>query len=313
MSGDDALLPAAVARIVEHVFCPPAGREVVIVHDWEKRALADALADALEARGNPVSRFFIPKEMAPSREALAELFQREDVGLMMLASQRMWSSLGLHARLEMRERRPSLRCACEPVFFDAAIPLKNLVRLYAADPEETRAFLAEVQARLPDHAPVRITAPAGTDLRFVARAWQIWGWELMTPPVEASVDGVIVADAGVFFSQVTAPITLHIEAGRLVDLHCADEEDPVFQQYVRWMQDARNDDPANWQLAEVGIGGNPNAQFSDVLMEIEAVQHTCHFCFGDNTMFIGAGGQNATDWHGGTVIVDLPSYGMGTE
>lgn len=58
-----------------------------------------------------------------------------------------------------------------------------------------------------------------------------------------------------------------------------------------------------WQLAEVGIGGCEGARLSGIIMEDEAVRGTCHFCFGDNSRYDGA---NASDWHGGTVVVARP-------
>jgi leucyl aminopeptidase (aminopeptidase T) len=130
----------------------------------------------------------------------------------------------------------------------------------------------------------------------------------LTCPVEDTINGIIVADAGVFFSRVEAPIRLEVRNGYLVDVQCNKEGDAIFRQYVKWMCDAFSAGPNNWQLAEVGIGGNPNAQFSDIVMELESVQHTCHFCFGDNTVFEGGGGTNHTAWHGGTVIINSPNY-----
>jgi len=32
---------------------------------------------------------------------------------------------------------------------------------------------------------------------------------------------------------------------------------------------------------------------------------TGHFCFGDNSRY---GGANASDWHGGTVVVRAPAF-----
>ena len=297
-----------VSGILDHYFRPPPGREVVIVCDSEKSRLAQALVAGLELRRCPARVMLIGANPQSSAQTLREVLDNDHVGLMVLASPQMWKELALADRLEFRERWPSIRARASPVFFDAVTPLPNMLRLYSADPDDSRQFLASLQQQLSNDFPVRIVAPGGTDLKFVARRWEIWGWELLTYPVEETVSGTIVADAGVFFSKVRAPIRLHVRHGKLINMECADPNDPVFQQYARWMNEAHDADPRNWQLAEVGIGGNANARITDVLMETEVVRGTCHFCFGDNSMF---GGQHKTTWHGGTVVIHNPRLEVG--
>ena len=72
--------------------------------------------------------------------------------------------------------------------------------------------------RLPDGARLRVTAPGGTDLGLTARTWLAHPWELLTAPIEESIEGRIVADARVFFSRVRAPITMEIARGRITRL-----------------------------------------------------------------------------------------------
>jgi leucyl aminopeptidase (aminopeptidase T) len=72
------------------------------------------------------------------------------------------------------------------------------------------------------------------------------------------------------------------------------------------MMEAMESDLLNAQLCEVGLGANPGARLSPVVMESEAVQGTLHVCFGDNARFEGMGGMNPTDWHGGTVVLKAP-------
>ena len=200
-----------------------------------------------------------------------------------------------------------LRCHCAPVFFDAAIPFRNMLRLYSADPAETRAFLTEVKKGLPDQTSVRILAAGGTDLRLALRRWQISAWELTAYPVAGSAEGIIVADAGVSFAYADTPIELHIERGRVINISCADHNNEVYKTYLAMMEEARARDVANWQLAKVGIGGNPNARITDVAMETMSVQRTVHFCFGNGAVFTGDD-ENVADWHGGAVVVNYPEY-----
>ena len=298
-----------VGNILQHYFRAPAGREIVIVCDREKVQLAQTLVKELESRGSPGRVMLIGEDLSSFAKPLDDLRADDGVGLIVLASPRMWKGLGLAERFELRDRWPSIRSKCSPVFFDAVTPLPNMLRLYSADPEDNHRFLANVQQQLPSNTPVRIVAPGGTDISFLPRSWEIWGWEVLTYPVENSANGTIVADAGVFFAKVKTPIKLHIRDGKLVRIETPDAHDEVFQTYIKWMTQAREADPGNWQLAEVGIGGNAHARITDVLMESEVVRGTCHFCFGDNSMF---GGGHKTPWHGGTVVVDGPQLRVGT-
>jgi leucyl aminopeptidase (aminopeptidase T) len=301
-------LQSVVENITDYYFCPPPGKPVVVACAPEKIDLARALAADLERLGHPTIVPILEGETDALRQALDRLLADETIALAVLASHRVWADLELHKKLTFRNRQPSLVGKPDPLFFDAVTPLESLVRLYGADPEAIQTFLQGLKRNLQDHTPTRLTTPAGTDIQFTPRQWQPWGWELMTCPIEQSVQGVIVVDAGVFFGRVTQPIELSIENGKLSGMRCADPNDVVFSQYRQWMMEALEENPANAQAAEVGIGANPGAQISDVVMESEAVQGTVHICFGDNAIFEGMGGKNRTAWHGGTVILNSPRF-----
>jgi len=298
----------AVANILDHYLKPPAGREIVIVHDQEKTLLAQHLAAGLAERGCRSWDFIVGDNLGSSISAFREVLQDEGVGLIVLASPRMLRGLKLYEKMALVDNSPSLECACSPVFFDTVIPLENLVRLYAEDPAETENFLAALHRKLPEETSIRVRAPGGTDLEFVSREWKTWPWEIATYPLEESVNGTIVVDGAVFFAEIANPIHLQIREGKLVEIECHQADDKVCNRYVREMNKVIESDPLNWQLAEVGIGGNGQARLCNVLMESESVRGTCHFCFGDSA---GFGGKNQTSWHGGTVIVNRPTFSFG--
>lgn len=301
-------LDQAAQYIARHYFSPPAGKPVVVACDAEKLVLGRALVAELEAAGNPAIVAVLEGETPALRQALARLLDDDSIALAVLASHRMWADLGLNKRLTFRQRQPSLQGRPDPLFFDAVTPLESLVRLYSVDPQDIQVFLDGLQWNLRDLADLRLTTPAGTDLLFTARQWQPWGWEMMTCPIESSVHGRIVVDAGVFFGRISQPFELTIDMGKLTATHCPDPEDPIFRQYRQWMMEAMEIHPGNAQVAEIGLGANPGAQISEVVMESEAVQGTIHVCFGDNAIYEGMGGQNATGWHGGTVILYDPRF-----
>jgi len=293
----------AAQNIARHYFHPPPGKPVVIACDEEKIALARAVAVVLEADGHPTILPILDGEVLAQRRALTLLLEEDSIALAVFASFRMWKDLALSERITQREHQPSLRGRPEPLFFDAVIPLESLLRLYSADPKSIHSFQSGLQSNLVNNTSVHLTTPAGVDLRFLARTWQPWGWELMTCPVEGSIHGRIVVDGAVLFGRTHQPIELIITNGKLSAMDCPDRNDEVFQGYRQWMMEVMEENPANAQLCEVGLGANPNAQLSDVLMETEAVQGVAYFCFGDNASFEGMGGANRTGWHGGTATV----------
>lgn len=303
---NEGLLERAVANILDHHLMAPAGRRVVIVCDKAKWPLAEALARGLDERGRKPALLRLEARAEGGRALLDDLFAEAGVGLIVLASPRMWRELELATRLVVTAGGPTLRVACAPIFLDMVMPLESVLRVYGSDYADNVAYAASLRAQLVGDASYRLTAAGGTDLTFRARDWQAGAQEiceLHTSPVEDSVQGRIVADGSVFFARITAPIALEIRAGRLVATHCADERDATYRAYVKEMRKRMAADAANGQLAEVGLGVNAGARLSGCIMEDEAVRGTCHFCFGDNARY---GGRNTSDWHGGTVVVRAP-------
>jgi len=301
-------LQTTAQNIAQYYFRPPMGKPVAVASDPDKLELARALVTVLEDLGNPTILPVLEGDIPAMRQGLERLLDDEEIALAIFASHFMWAELGLNERFTMRNRLPSLVGLANPIFFDAVTPLDSLLRLYGADPQAIYDFIEGLRRNLDDHAFTRLTTPAGTDLRFTARNWEPWGWEMMTCPVEDSINGTLVVDAGVFFGTVNQPIELTIEGGKLTAMRALDRDDEVFRQYRQWMMETMEENAANAQLAEVGIGANPGAQISGVVMESESVQGTVHVCFGDNRMFAGMGGSNASNWHGGTVIMKAPRF-----
>ncbi|MHB0876751.1 MAG: hypothetical protein ACYC5O_12000 [Anaerolineae bacterium] len=311
MTPEDTAMDAAIANIIDFHLRPRAGQEVAVLYDDEKAPLAEGIAAGLAARGCAPWLVRVPDDVDDVGPIVAPLFARADVGLVALISRRMWLDLGFARYFAMVDGQPSLLAKCHPIFADWLLPLDGVLRLCGSNAAADAAYLRALAAALPARAPIHLTAPGGTDLRFVSRTWHISEWtEVLTAPVEDSVCGRIVADTSVFFARVAAPIVLTVDAGRIIAIEPTDETDATGATYVDMMQRELERDPAGcrtrhprWQLAEVGIGGCAGARLSGIIMEDEAVRGTCHFCFGDNARY---GGANACDWHGGTVVVARP-------
>lgn len=297
-------MQAAIANIIDYHLRPEAGRPVVVLCDGEKRSLAQDIAGALAARGNTACLALVPPDATDIEAVAGPLFECADVGLVVLISPHMWGDLGLSRRFAMFDGQPTLLVSCSPVFTDWVLPEDNALRLFGSDVEADAAYLRALAGSLPTSTRIHLTAPGGTDLTFVSRDWRISEWtEMLTSPVEDTIEGTIVADTSVFFARLSAPVSLTIHQGRITAIDCAAAGDPTCGTYRRMMQRELERGAERWQLAEVGIGGCEGARLSGIIMEDEAVRGTCHFCFGDNARY---GGANPSDWHGGTVVVARP-------
>jgi len=178
-------------------------------------------------------------------------------------------------------------------------PRDSLQRILSAPLQEDIAERDRLLALLPSHRRMRIRTQRGTDLTFQSRSWIPLDFEVCTAPVEESVNGRIVVDGALFFQKIHGEIILTIRQGRLTDV----SGDPESVELYRSMTQKSFADPRNRQLAEIGFGFCQGAQISDCFMEAEAVRSSCHFCFGNNVCY---GGENASDFHGNSVLIREP-------
>ena len=150
---------------------------------------------------------------------------------------------------------------------------------------------------------VHVTTPDGTDIRFSVdgRKWvadtglihnkgdfgNLPGGELFVPPVEGTADGIIVvtgALAGIGILKKPVKITVKKGLGRAIT------GGPQARTFAKMLgaAAAKLDQPNNaYNIAEFGIGLNPNAKLIGNPLEDEKVIGTIHLALGDNSTFGG--------------------------
>lgn len=184
-------------------------------------------------------------------------------------------------------------------------PTDSIVRIFSVDPECHTAEKNRLLSVLLADSKYRITTPLGTDLVFRARTWLPLDFEVCTAPLEDSVSGEIVIDGALFFKKTDSKLRFIIERGKLTKMTAFDQAGEAdLREYIAM---TKNDmeDPVNCQLAEIGIGFCGGAEITDCFMEAEAVKGTCHFCFGNNICY---GGNNASEFHGASVLIKDPNF-----
>ncbi len=139
---------------------------------------------------------------------------------------------------------------------------------------------------------VRITSPAGTDLRATVAGREPMAWltgicrnpgevsalpggEVSLPPIEGSSEGIVVwervaSDLG----ALDAPIRISIRGGRAVGIEGGASADRL-RAIVGSVADADN-------IGEIGIGLNPAARIGDEITEAKKAFGTVHIALGDS-------------------------------
>jgi leucyl aminopeptidase (aminopeptidase T) len=110
--------------------------------------------------------------------------------------------------------------------------------------------------------------------------------------LEGSAEGILVAPAG-WYPFLEEDMVFHLEQGEVVELTGGGTVGDRFRELLR----LEEDDPicrARRNLAELGIGTNPNAHKPDNVLEAEKIKGTVHIAIGDN---IHMGGTIEADLH----------------
>jgi len=146
---------------------------------------------------------------------------------------------------------------------------------------------------------IEITSPSGTELKLSVknRKWHDkdhgiynkpgeWGnlpaGEVGVAPVEGTANGTAVIDASMGgIGKLERPIKATIKDGFAVEFKGGEEA-----KKLKIMLDSIKSKKA-FNIAELGIGTNPKARISGIVLEDEKVLGTCHIAFGNNAALGG--------------------------
>ncbi len=163
-----------------------------------------------------------------------------------------------------------------------------LVTDFAAQADVCRRIGAAFDAG----AQVRLTSPKGTDLRFSIEGRRanvltnipdpgqlapVPDIEVNVVPVTGSAEGRLVADASVPYLGIGVldePITCTVEGGMITRMDGGPQADVLREDLLS------HDDPLCFNVAELGVGLNPNARLTGVMLDDEGVLGTIHIGVG---------------------------------
>jgi leucyl aminopeptidase (aminopeptidase T) len=103
-------------------------------------------------------------------------------------------------------------------------------------------------------------------------------------PLEGSTEGIIVVDGSVPYPRlgvINDPIRITVEKGKITRIE-GEEQARIFRQVLNDFND-----PLIYNIAELGIGLNPQSTITGSMMEDEGTYGTCHIGIGNNIDFEG--------------------------
>ena len=192
-----------------------------------------------------------------------------------------------------------------PASYVSVLPLDSTYRVYSSNKLRDDNIKRSLLSTLKASTNYKITTENGTELHFTSRKWIDLGNEVLTAPIEESVDGVIAVDGALFFQKIDTTIDFHIRMGRIEKIEARHKEYSGLVSLYNQMTSNDFKTEKNKQLAEIGIGCNTGAIISNCFMESEMVYGTCHFCFGNNDCY---GGKNKSVFHGASILIKGPHF-----
>ena len=157
---------------------------------------------------------------------------------------------------------------------------------------------------------MEVTSTAGTNATFSLRGREPkWDLEIGTGemgnlpagevwwgPVEDSMNGTLVIDGSIGdMKKIYPPLKVEVKSGRVVGMECEDTSLPELLEPLLHVDEQAD------LLGELGIGLNPDARITGLLLEDEKALHTMHFAFGFNTDM--PGGKNTSSTHRDFIIM----------
>jgi leucyl aminopeptidase (aminopeptidase T) len=268
----------------------------LVVHNPDLAPIAAALAEAARASAASVRTLEFPATTRNGEEPPPDVAAAlSEASAIALVTQYSLS----HTRARLEATRRGARVASLPgineEMFGRTIPIDYgyLERLGRA-----------LAAQLTEAELCRITAPGGTDVELSLRGREgrsddgdlrvpgafgnMPAGEAYIAPFEHEGEGTIVFDGSLAsWGLLDGPLTVSFAAGRAVTI-----EGGAAAAWLAETLDAGGE--SGRVIAELGIGTNPGATITGLILEDEKVEGTIHLAFGTNT---GIGGENESSVH----------------
>lgn len=289
-------LEAAARTALETCLTVKAGETVLVITDEPTREIGAAMWRVAKAMNTEAMLVEIIPRQRNGEEPPAP------VAAMMAAS-----SVVLCPTSKSLTHTAARREACAHGARLATLPgitADMMIRCLNADYNAIAERSRRLAAVLESGNEVRVTSPAGTDIRLwrgdrkaipntglyhnAGEGGNLPAGETYFAPLEGSAQGVVVFEAAVAgIGKIKKPIRLVVQNGLAVEITGGAEAQKLNDIINPLGAPGRN-------IAELGIGTNDQAKITGVILEDEKVMGTVHLALGDN---LSMGGTVAVPSH----------------
>jgi leucyl aminopeptidase (aminopeptidase T) len=273
--------------IVETCAGVKAGESVLIITDTNMVEIAEVLAMAVKERdAEPILAVMIPRkghgEEPPA--CLAEAMKKADVILTPV------STSITHTRA-MKEAAAAGSRAIVMTAFTEDLLVRGGIQ---ADFRKQKPICLEVARRFKEAKSAKLTTPAGTSLsmgkegrRGNALYCLVERGEFSTvptieanfSPLEGTAEGILVSDASIPYLGIGVlkePVKCSVRKGLIVGIEGG------YQAEILKKDLESRKDPNSYNIAELGVGLNPESRMSGVMLDDEGVLGSVHIGIGSN-------------------------------
>ncbi len=277
---------------------------VLIVTDDNKLAIGESLYDETKAMGAEAMLMVMKPRKVSGEEpplAIAEAMKTADVIICPTTSSLTHTNAKINA-VKAGARFASMPGITEEMFMEGAI---------TADYNEVERLTLEFTELLSNAKEAKIIKdgysltmnlegrkgiPSTGIYKNSGEAGNLPSGEAYIAPVEGTSEGEIIIDGSmVGMGILEEPVYIKVKDGKIIELKGKNTEK------VNILLENDN----NSSLGELGIGTNPAARLTGVILEDEKIYGTVHIAFGTNTSF---GGTIKADCHIDGVILKPTLY-----
>jgi hypothetical protein len=278
------------------------GETALIVHDSYAETVSLLTREALRLEGVKVETYCLPGNRRPLLEVpddLARLIDTLQPDMFFNQLEGFAEETPFRIALINTEEATGGRIGHSP-----DITMDMITGPMTADFGAMKTAADRLKKRFRGVKTVRLVAPSGTDVAFsiAGRAFMdditispghtgnLPAGEIWCAPLERSMNGTIVCDGSIGdLGQVREPLVICVADGRVADLKSDDKT------LVARVRELINVDDEASLAGEFGIGLNPKARLTGLLLEDEKAYGTVHIAFGGNLDM--PGGQNRSRTH----------------
>ncbi|MED5563487.1 MAG: leucyl aminopeptidase, partial [Gemmatimonadota bacterium] len=262
------------------------GEIVVVVTDPTMQRYADAVGTAAREAGADVTLCVIPLRSQDGQEPPPPVARAMAEAAVIFSPVRVSIT---HTRAMRTALEAGARVCMMTAYTDAIMTSSALLE---TDFEGQAEVCRRLGAAFTEGESVLLTSPRGTDLHFgiedrVANVLTnipepgelgpIPDIEVNVVPVTGSAEGTIVADASVPYLGIGIledPVVCSVHEGYIVEMTGGEQADFLREHLESFS------DPHCFNVAELGVGLNPNARLTGEMLEDEGVMGTIHIGIG---------------------------------